>query len=54
MNQPQRFHDGSQNVCKLQKTLYDLKQSAQEWYKTISSFLMDLGYLISTVEPCVS
>lgn len=53
MNQPQGFHDGSQNVCKLQKTLYGLKQSAQEWYKTISNYMVNLGYRISTVEPCV-
>jgi hypothetical protein len=42
-----------QTKNKLEKTLYGLKQSAAEWYRTISSFLVRLGYNISTVEPCV-
>jgi hypothetical protein len=47
------FSDGTEKVCKLEKTLYGLKQRAAEWYRTISGFLVKLGYNISTVEPCV-
>ena len=39
MQQPEGFEDGSTKVCKLNRTLYRLKQSPRCWNKRFSSFL---------------
>lgn len=53
MSQPSGFGDGTNRVCRLNKTLYGLRQSANAWYQTISGYLESLGYRTSDVEPCV-
>ena len=40
-------------VCKLNKSLYGLKQSSRNWYKEIDSWLKQYGMLPSTADPCV-
>lgn len=45
MEQPEGFADGTDRVCKLQKTLYGLKQSGREWYLELCSFLIDYGFV---------
>lgn len=45
MEQPPGFIQvGRDLVCKLNKTIYGLKQSPRVWYLTISKFLAKLGY----------
>jgi len=31
-------------VCRLKKSLYDLKQSPRQWYKTFDSFMISQGF----------
>ena len=40
-------------VCKLQKSLYGLKQSARCWNVAMDQFLKALGYVQSSADPCV-
>ena len=35
------------NVCKLDKSLYDLKQSPQAWYTKLNTSLLHLGFVTS-------
>ncbi|OGE47990.1 hypothetical protein PENARI_c034G09152, partial [Penicillium arizonense] len=41
------------NVCRLRKSLYGLRQSAANWYKTLSSFLLSKGFNASSSDPCL-
>lgn len=38
------FSDGTRKVCKLEKALYGLKQAPRVWYKTLTDFLVTLGF----------
>ena len=40
-------------VCKLQKSLYGLKQSPRCWYEELSTHLIHTGYTQSKADPCV-
>lgn len=37
-------------VCKLQKSLYGLKQANKQWYSKLSTFLLSLGYTQSQAD----
>ena len=39
------------HVCKLKKTLYELKQAPRAWYGRRDSFLTSLGFTKSKVDP---
>ena len=47
MIQPQGFEvrDKEKMVCKLQKSLYDLKQAPRQWYKKFDTFMSSSGFL---------
>ncbi len=55
MKQPEGFKvQGIQNqVCKLKKSLYGLKQSPRQWYKKFDNFMMINGYTRSMYDSCV-
>ena len=45
MKQPEGFHIGAPNqVCRLHKSLYGLKQSARQWNKKLHSALTEMGF----------
>jgi hypothetical protein len=45
MRQPEGFHEGGpQNVCKLHKAIYGLKQAARQWNIKLHSVLTQMGY----------
>ncbi|KAJ9693227.1 hypothetical protein PVL29_012112 [Vitis rotundifolia] len=49
MEQPPRFVDPlyPTHVCKLDKSLYGLKQSPRAWYTKLSTYLLHLGFVTS-------
>jgi hypothetical protein len=52
MRQPPRYVDSSKPryVCKLDKTLYGLKQWPRAWYSRFNTKLRDLGFRPSKVD----
>ena len=40
-------------MCKLKKSLYELKQSPRQWYKRFDSFIRGKRYTRSPYDPCV-
>jgi len=40
-------------VCKVQKSLYGMKQSPRQWCKHFDKFMMGRGYIRSLFDPCV-
>ena len=45
MHQPQGFRQGGKVVCKLNKSLYGLKQSPQLWGEMLAKALSSLGFV---------
>ena len=40
-------------VCKLERSLYGLKQSPRQWNKVLDSYLKESGFTPSLCEPCI-
>jgi hypothetical protein len=54
MRQPPGFTNGnSDEVCRLLRTLYGLKQSPRGWYKRCSNFLHAIGLDPTNSDPCI-
>lgn len=55
MEQPPGFKDQAHGdkVCKLNKSIYGLKQAAKVWNDTVKAALNRYGYKQSTVDPCL-
>jgi len=51
--QPTGFEEDKELVCRLQKTLYGLKQSPRYWYETLKSFLLTAGFTSLESDHCV-
>ncbi|PKU80918.1 Retrovirus-related Pol polyprotein from transposon TNT 1-94 [Dendrobium catenatum] len=53
MSQPPGFEDATHpnHVCLLHKAIYGLKQAPRQWYNTLTSFLVSLGFSHSTSDP---
>ena len=50
--QPTGFAAG-RHVCKLSKSLYGLRTAPKDWYDTLSSFLLELGFKTSKHDRCL-
>ena len=44
-------HEKKTHVCRLKKALYGLKQAPRAWYGRIDSYLQQLGFIKSDVDP---
>ena len=55
MQQPKGFiRKGEEHlVCKLKKSIYELKQSPRCWNIALDKKLKDMGFVQSTSDPCI-
>lgn len=53
MEQPKGFEDGTNRVCKLNKSLYGLKQASRCWNRKFKHFIEVFGFVACTSDPCV-
>lgn len=53
MEPPKGFCNDKTLVCRLNKSLYGLKQSAKLWNDTLNEFLVNLGFRRSQVDMCL-
>lgn len=55
IDQPEGFQDSSKPglVCKLHKAVYGLKQTPKAWYDTLKKFLVNSGFVHSSVDHCL-
>jgi len=55
MEQPAGFEvNGRENeVCRLQRSLYGLKQASRNWNKKFDSFIVKYGFTRGVADPCV-
>lgn len=53
MSQPTGYDDGSGRVCKLNKSLYGLKQASRCWNKRFTEFIGKFDFKTSESDPCV-
>jgi hypothetical protein len=56
MRQPPGYEDAqnSSYVCKLDKAIYGLKQAPHAWYSRLSIKLLQLGFVSSKGNTCLS
>jgi len=52
-DQPEGFQDGTDRVCKLERSLYGLKQSPRCWNKKFKEMLLRFGLRESEADPCL-
>lgn len=53
MKQPEGCDDGTDRVCRLNKSLYGLKQASRCWNERFGSFLRDNNFKETYSDPCV-
>jgi len=53
MKQPEGCEDGTSRVCKLNKTLYGLKQSPRAWNLAFKNYAKEIGLTQSEYDQCM-
>ena len=55
MSQPEGFEDSQRPhaVCRIQRSIYGLKQSGRCWNSAFNQFLKSCGYVRSVADPCI-
>ncbi|KAJ9692948.1 hypothetical protein PVL29_011870 [Vitis rotundifolia] len=55
MKQPEGFpsSDGEQLVCKLKKSIYDLKQASRQWYLKFHNIVSSFGFVENVMDQCI-
>lgn len=53
MDQPESYSDNTRRVCKLNETIYGLKEAGRQWNMKLSDSLVKFGLTKSSLDPCV-
>ena len=53
VEQPRGFESGELDVCKINKSIYGLKQASRAWIQFLTKNLLELGYLRRSVDSCL-
>ena len=55
MKQPEGFSssDGEHLVCKLQKSIYGLKQASRQWYLKFHNVISSFGFFENGMDQCI-
>ena len=57
LKEPQEFvkqrSDGEKLLCRLNKSIYGLKQATNNWYKELANFLLKQGFVRSRNDNCL-
>jgi hypothetical protein len=53
MEQPPIFCDGTENIWRLKKSIYGLKQSSRQWHKKLKQVLQKLGFKRASYDPAL-
>ena len=55
MKQPEGFssREGEHLVCKLKKSIYDLKQASHQWYYKFHGVITSFGFVENPMDQCI-
>jgi hypothetical protein len=53
MKQPEGFDDNTQKACKLNKSIYGLKQASRQWYIKFHKVITSFGFIENFVDQCI-
>lgn len=53
MLQPDGFLDDKKKVCKLQKSIYGLKQASRQWYLKFDEVITKFGFEENKLDECI-
>ena len=51
MQQPEGFQEDPSLLCRLNKSLYGLKQSLRTWYAKMGKFMLSVGFIRCKYDP---